>query len=103
MRCGCSWRVQESSRMLVPSTFTLLPRFLEQGDVLVVNTSGTIPAAIDATDESGAALVVHLSTQLDDNRWVVEPRRVVGRTTDRWVRSHADRAPSAGRRRDAFT
>ncbi len=30
---------------LVPSSFTFLTRFLEPGDLLVVNTSGTIPAA----------------------------------------------------------
>lgn len=74
-----------SSGVLVPSSFVFLPRFLEPGDLLVVNTSGTIPAAIDAVDGDGNAVVVHLSTQLDDTRWVVEPRRVVGRTTERWV------------------
>jgi S-adenosylmethionine:tRNA ribosyltransferase-isomerase len=71
--------------ILVPSSFVFLPRFLEPGDLLVVNTSGTIPAAIDVWAGDGEALVVHLSTQLDGNRWVVELRRVVGRTTERWV------------------
>jgi S-adenosylmethionine:tRNA ribosyltransferase-isomerase len=74
-----------SSGPLVPSSFVFLPRFLDPGDLLVVNTSGTIPAAIDATDDDGNALVVHLSTQLGGTRWVVEPRRVVGRTTERWI------------------
>ena len=74
-----------SSGVLVPSSFVFLPRFLEPGDLLVINTSGTIPAAVDGVDDDGNALVVHLSTQLDDTRWVVEPRRVVGRTTERWV------------------
>ena len=31
---------------LVHSTFALLPSFLEPGDLVVVNTSGTIPAAV---------------------------------------------------------
>ena len=66
------------------STFTLLPRFLDEGDLVVVNTSGTIPAAIDAVGDDGTELVVHLSTQLDDHRWVVEPRRKAGRATERW-------------------
>lgn len=70
---------------LVPSSFTFLPRFLEPGDVLVVNTSGTIPAAIDAVGADGKELVVHLSTRLDDERWVVEPRRPDGRATERWT------------------
>ena len=74
----------KSDRSLVPSTFSFLPRFLEPGDALVINTSGTIPAAIDAVAEDGTALVVHLSTQLDDAHWVVEPRRPTGRATERW-------------------
>jgi S-adenosylmethionine:tRNA ribosyltransferase-isomerase len=71
-------------RSLVSSTFSSLPRFLEPGDALVVNTSGTIPAAIDAVAPDGSPLVVHLSTRLEGTRWVVEPRRVVGRATERW-------------------
>jgi S-adenosylmethionine:tRNA ribosyltransferase-isomerase len=69
---------------LLHSTFALLPMFLDPGDLVVVNTSGTIPAAIDATAEDGTPIVVHLSTQLDSTRWVVEPRRPVGHTTERW-------------------
>ena len=67
-----------SDRSVVPSSFTFLPRFLEPGDLVVINTSGTIPAAVDAVDDGGTGLVVHLSTELDDGRWVVEPRRVIG-------------------------
>ena len=74
-----------SSCSLTHSSFVFLPRFLEPGDLLVVNTSGTIPAAIDAADDAGRTLVIHLSTQLSATRWVVEPRRIVGRTTERWV------------------
>jgi S-adenosylmethionine:tRNA ribosyltransferase-isomerase len=70
---------------LVHSTFALLPAFLEPGDLVVVNTSGTIPAAIDATAADGTPVVVHLSTQLDADRWVVELRKPVGRSTERWA------------------
>jgi S-adenosylmethionine:tRNA ribosyltransferase-isomerase len=73
------------SGTLVSSSFVFLPRFLDPGDLLVVNTSGTIPAAIDATDNDGRPLVVHLSTRLSSRRWVVEPRRVAGRSTERWT------------------
>ena len=69
---------------LVHSTFVLLPHFLAPGDLVVINTSGTLPAAVDASDAAGERLVVHLSTQLDDRRWVVELRRPVGGTTRRW-------------------
>jgi S-adenosylmethionine:tRNA ribosyltransferase-isomerase len=79
---------------LVHSTFALLPSFLDPGDLVVVNTSGTIPAAVDAVAEDGTDLVVHLSTRLDllrpasgpvAERWVVEPRRRAGATTERWT------------------
>jgi S-adenosylmethionine:tRNA ribosyltransferase-isomerase len=70
--------------LLTHTTFALLPAFLEPGDLVVVNTSGTIPAAIRATDPAGHPLVVHLSTQIDDRHWVVEPRRIEGSTTARW-------------------
>lgn len=85
---------RDSVRMLVShrasgeitsSSFIFLPRFLEPGDLLVVNTSGTLPAALDAVAEDGTALVVHLSTQLDETRWMVEPRRITGPTTERWT------------------
>jgi S-adenosylmethionine:tRNA ribosyltransferase-isomerase len=70
---------------IVHSTFALLPSFLEAGDLVVVNTSGTIPAAVDAVAEDGTEAVVHLSTRLDRDRWVVEPRRPSGRNTSRWT------------------
>jgi S-adenosylmethionine:tRNA ribosyltransferase-isomerase len=48
-----------------------LPRHLSAGDVLVVNTSRTLAAAVPtATGE----LLVHLSTHLGGRRWVVEVR-----------------------------
>ena len=57
------------------STFTMLPTFLDPGDVVVVNTSATIPAAVDAVAADGTSLVVHLSTQVTPDRWVIELRR----------------------------
>jgi S-adenosylmethionine:tRNA ribosyltransferase-isomerase len=48
-----------------------LPSFLEPGDVLVVNTSATLPAAVPTEDGD---LLVHLSTDLGGGRWVVEVR-----------------------------
>jgi S-adenosylmethionine:tRNA ribosyltransferase-isomerase len=69
---------------IVHTTFTLLPAYLEPGDLLVINTSATLPAAVAATGGDGAAVVVHLSTQLDADRWVVEVRRPDGHSTRRW-------------------
>jgi len=51
-----------------------LPAELRPGDLLVVNTSGTLPAAVDL-DRDRAGQAVHVSTQLDDGAWVVEVRR----------------------------
>lgn len=70
---------------LVHTTFGELPRHLDAGDLVVINTSGTIPAAVPAAAADGTALVVHLSTRLDDDRWVVEPRRPRGATSVRWT------------------
>ncbi len=53
-----------------------LPAFLEPGDVLVVNTSATLPAAV-RTEDGG--LLVHLSSDLGGGRWVVEVREPVNR------------------------
>jgi S-adenosylmethionine:tRNA ribosyltransferase-isomerase len=74
-----------STGALVHSTFALLPAFLDAGDLVVINTSGTLPAAIDALAPDGTRAVLHLSTQVDGERWVVEPRRPAGRTTERWT------------------
>jgi len=59
---------------IVHSRFSELPHWLAPGDVLVVNTSGTLNAALSArTGEERFEL--HLSTRLPGNFWVVEVRR----------------------------
>jgi S-adenosylmethionine:tRNA ribosyltransferase-isomerase len=72
------------SGSLVSSSFRRLPEFLEPGDLVVINASGTIPAALDSTGPDGTRIAVHLSTQLDDGRWIVEPRRPAGWSSERW-------------------
>ena len=57
--------------------FRDLPQHLEPGDLLVVNTSATLAAALPAVRADGTQLELHLSTPVpDDNtgRWVVELR-----------------------------
>ncbi|MGD9570726.1 MAG: S-adenosylmethionine:tRNA ribosyltransferase-isomerase [Thermoleophilia bacterium] len=58
--------------------FRDLPDELRPGDLVVVNTSATLPAAVDAVRDDGAPQRLHVSVQLDDGRWVVEPRRADG-------------------------
>ena len=63
---------------VVHSTFGDLPEFLRAGDVLVVNTSGTMNAALPAERSDGTPLTVHLSTHLPADLWVVELRSSSG-------------------------
>lgn len=53
--------------------FKDLPRFLEPGDLVVVNNSATLPAAVTG-HRDGEEVTVHFSTRLDDATWVVELR-----------------------------
>lgn len=63
-------------------TFGELPRLLRAGDLLVVNTSETLAAAVDGK-VGHARVVVHFSTHGDDGRWAVELREPDGRGTTR--------------------
>ncbi|GAA2880722.1 S-adenosylmethionine:tRNA ribosyltransferase-isomerase [Streptosporangium fragile] len=51
-------------------TFADLPDLLRPGDLLVVNNSGTLPAAVRLD-----RLAVHFSTEREDGTWLVELRR----------------------------
>ncbi len=55
--------------------FRDLAAFLRTGDVLVVNTSATEPAAIEGWLE-GAAVDVHVAGPARDGHWIVELRKV---------------------------
>jgi S-adenosylmethionine:tRNA ribosyltransferase-isomerase len=63
---------------VVHSRFGDLPQFLHPGDTLVVNTSGTMNAALPAERNDGTPLTVHLSTHLPADLWVVELRSSSG-------------------------
>lgn len=79
---------RDEVRLLVASpagvhhtVFSSLGSHLRPGDLLVVNTSGTLPAAVDAV-RGGGPVVVHFSTALDDGSWVVELRAPGGPLLD---------------------
>jgi S-adenosylmethionine:tRNA ribosyltransferase-isomerase len=55
--------------------FRDLPDLLTPGDLVVVNTSGTLPARLPAVRADGRTAPLHVSTGLDDGTWVVEVRR----------------------------
>ncbi|HEX4704254.1 MAG TPA: S-adenosylmethionine:tRNA ribosyltransferase-isomerase [Pseudonocardiaceae bacterium] len=58
--------------------FTDLPGLLRSGDVLVVNTSATVPAAVPVV---GSDLTLHLSTRRPDGDWLIELRRNANKAT----------------------
>jgi S-adenosylmethionine:tRNA ribosyltransferase-isomerase len=83
---------------LVHSRFYELPRFLVPGDLLVINTSRTLPASLPATLE-GETLELHLSTHLPDGRWLVELRRPQDRGSIPFLEARAGqriRLPASG-------
>ena len=63
---------------LVHSRFSDLPTFLAPGDLVVVNTSATLPAALPVTNADGAELELRLSTPAEgrdpERFWIVELR-----------------------------
>ena len=72
--------VRDGVRLLVASPsgvtharFSQLGSFLAPGDLVVVNTSATYPAAVDGS-RAGVPVEVHFSAELDDGAWVVEVR-----------------------------
>lgn len=62
---------RRSDDRLVDAVLADLPSVLAPGDVLVVNTSATLPAALPTTD----GRLLHLSTEHPGGLWVVELRR----------------------------
>jgi S-adenosylmethionine:tRNA ribosyltransferase-isomerase len=70
---------------LTSHRFRELPDLLEPGDVVVVNTSPTEPARLEAVRSDGVTTPLHVSTSLDDGSWVVEVRRPDNTGPDRGV------------------
>ena len=61
--------------------FRDLPDFLAAGDLVVINTSATRNAAVDALRQDGTPVVVHLSSKMPSGSWVVEVRQSAGNAT----------------------
>jgi S-adenosylmethionine:tRNA ribosyltransferase-isomerase len=65
---------ERASGRLTHARFGELARFLSPGDLLVVNNSATLPAALPAKLD-GRRIELRLSTPADADTWVVELRR----------------------------
>jgi S-adenosylmethionine:tRNA ribosyltransferase-isomerase len=79
------------------AAFTELPSFLTAGDLVVVNVSQTLPAAVAATRADGSAVRVHFATRAPglDERWrAVELRSADGATPARARAGEAIRLPA---------
>lgn len=64
---------------VIHTHFRDLARFFRSGDLLVLNTSATVPAALSAQRENGDRIDLHWSTSLPAGLAVVEPRKVKAR------------------------
>jgi S-adenosylmethionine:tRNA ribosyltransferase-isomerase len=71
-----SWR---ATGRLAHHRFDDLPSLLQAGDLIVVNTSVTMPAAVPALTPAGEEFELHLSTELPGGLWAIELRRPDGR------------------------
>ena len=69
--------------------FRQIPQFLQSGDVLVINTSGTMKAALPARRADGTLLELHLSTRLPADLWSVEVRQPAKWATDPFYTARA--------------
>jgi S-adenosylmethionine:tRNA ribosyltransferase-isomerase len=86
----------KASGTLVHASFFELPSLLEEGDLVVINTSGTLAAAVTGVDQAGRRLDVHLSGRLPAGLWMVE-LRVGGRPHFTATAGDAIDLPGGGR------
>jgi S-adenosylmethionine:tRNA ribosyltransferase-isomerase len=69
--------------------FRAIGNYLSEGDLLVINTSGTMNAALNAIRADGTKLELHLSTHLPADMWIVEVRIQKGKSTMPFMNMHA--------------
>jgi S-adenosylmethionine:tRNA ribosyltransferase-isomerase len=56
------------------AAFSAIGRHLRPGDALVVNTSGTVPSAVDGWSADGTRVKVHFASPISGRLWAVEVR-----------------------------
>lgn len=75
LRDGVRLLVSDLERdVIAHARFSDLPQWLDPGDLLVVNTSGTMNAALTAKAVDGEEFELHVSTRLPGGFWTVELR-----------------------------
>jgi S-adenosylmethionine:tRNA ribosyltransferase-isomerase len=63
------------------ASFVDLPDYLQPGDTLVINTSGTMNAAINALNQEGLAFELHISSVLPSGQSIIELRQTNGQSS----------------------
>lgn len=74
----------KQTHQITHTHFNKLDQYLKAGDVLVINTSGTLKAALNATGVDGTQIRIHFSTRINDQQWVVELRQVNNQANQRY-------------------
>jgi S-adenosylmethionine:tRNA ribosyltransferase-isomerase len=74
---------------VVHTQFRNIAEFLTPGDLLVINTSGTLNAALNVTRANGTPVELHLSTHLPAELWIVEVRHPNGNATEPFYEAEA--------------
>jgi S-adenosylmethionine:tRNA ribosyltransferase-isomerase len=85
--------VAQDRRPLRHRRFTDLPGALDPGDLVVVNTSDTQPAAVDGFRSDGRPVVLHVSGPSTGGTFVVELRTPAGERVTDAARGDAVRLP----------
>lgn len=85
VRLMVSYRADNS---IIHSQFRRIGDFLGAGDLLIINTSGTMNAALNARRNDGTLLELHLSTHLPADLWIVEVRTRRGKTSQPFYDIH---------------
>lgn len=74
---------------IVHTKFRDVAHYLQAGDVVVINTSGTMNAALPAVRADGTQMELHLSTRLPADLWSVELRLPHEGSTKPFYHAHA--------------
>ncbi|MBX2870911.1 MAG: S-adenosylmethionine:tRNA ribosyltransferase-isomerase, partial [Saprospiraceae bacterium] len=73
-----------NSDQVFHTQFQQIEEFLQPGDVLIVNTSGTLKAALEGFLQDGKKVRIHFSTKLGPQKWIAEIREVIEGGTRRY-------------------
>lgn len=76
--------ITTGSGQIEHTVFHRLPTYLQAGDVLVVNTSATLPSALPVWLPGELPGVIHFSNRINDREWLIEIREIRGNKTVRW-------------------